>query len=132
MPAVLLRIGAREVAARTTAGQRGVPFGPDPARRLASRGGTALAKPESPCVQTERCTAGHGADPRLPALLREHEGRDVAFFLAARTRASSLQGDLMADDIRVTEIDPVRRQMLGGAIAAAAFAGASTLMPRPL
>ena len=38
----------------------------------------------------------------------------------------------MADDISVTEIDPVRRQVLRGGVAAAAVAGVSTLIPRPL
>src|SRR5262245_9507582 len=39
----------------------------------------------------------------------------------------------MADDINATKIDPVRRRILGGAVAAAApFAGAPALRPRPL
>jgi hypothetical protein len=36
----------------------------------------------------------------------------------------------MADDLSATEFDPVRRQMLRGGVAAAALAGAATVLPR--
>jgi nitrate/nitrite transport system substrate-binding protein len=72
-----------------------------------------------PILVLPRCAAKAGND-------------DVAFFCARLQRERHCKGDSMANDSIATEVDPARRQMLRGGVAAAALAGAATLLPRPL